>query len=192
MTIGAKLPCPSCGRLLDSSAWIDDESGWCQHCDADFDFMGFPALDAQPARVVPKAVLVAEHATCFHHPENQAEAVCETCGRFLCAVCAINFAGRLLCPECIRTATRSDINSVGSRVLYDGIALSLAVLPLLVWPVTLVTAPVALGSVFVGWRKPRSLVKGGRARLVAAGLIAVAEIVGWVFLFAFLWLRKKR
>jgi|CZKI01.1.fsa_nt_gi hypothetical protein len=192
MTIGAELPCPSCGRLLDSLAWHDAESGSCRNCRVHFEFVGFPALNARPQRAVPKAVLVAEHATCFHHPENQAEAVCEECGRFLCAVCAISFAGRLLCPECIRAATKNDINSVGSRVLYDGIALSLAALPLLMWPVTLVTAPVALGSVFVGWRKPRSLVGGGRLRFVAAGLIAVAEIVGWVFLFTFLWLRKKR
>jgi hypothetical protein len=192
MTIGAELPCPRCGRTLDSAAWIDGESGVCQNCFLDFDFVGFPALSARPPKVVPKAVLVAEHATCFHHPENQAEAVCESCGRFLCSVCAIEFAGRLLCPECIRASTKTDINSVGSRVLYGGIAMALAVVPLLVWPFTVITAPVALGTVFIGWRKPRSLVSAGRGRLVAAGIIAAAEIAAWVSVLAYLWLRKKR
>src|ERR1035438_7980369 len=74
MTIGAELPCPSCGRLLDSLAWHDAESGSCRNCRVHFEFVGFPALNARPQRAVPKAVLVAEHATCFHHPENQAEA----------------------------------------------------------------------------------------------------------------------
>jgi hypothetical protein len=192
MTIGAELACPKCGRMLDSTAWIDAECGVCPNCHVDFDFVGFPALMARPARVVPKDVLVAEHATCFYHPENQAESVCEGCGRFLCAVCAIDFAGRLLCPECIRSTTKKDINSVGSRTLYEGIAMSLAVVPLLVWPFTAITAPVAVGMVFVGWRKPRSLVAGGRAKLVVAGLIAVAEIAAWIFVLAFIWLKKKR
>ena len=193
MTIGAELPCPKCGRLLDPAlAWHDEETGACRECRTHFDFVGFPALRERHVGAVPKAVVLTEHATCYHHAENQAEAICEGCGRFLCSVCAIRFAGRLLCPGCIQAATKTDANSIGSRVLYEGIALALALLPLLVWPTSLVTAPRALATVIYGWRKPRSLVEGGRAKLVVAGLLAVLEIAGWVVLFLSMWLRRKR
>jgi B-box zinc finger protein len=191
MTIGAELPCPKCGQKLDSLAWHDAGHGSCRICRVPFDFVGFPALTFRRPDVAPKAVLVAEHATCFHHPENQAEFVCEGCGRFLCSVCAIKFGGKLLCPGCIKAGTRNDAGSIGSRTLYPGIAMSLAVLPLLAWPVTLVSAPTALGVVIAGWKKPRSLIEPGRGKMIAAAVIAVVEIAGWVALFAFLWLRKK-
>jgi hypothetical protein len=191
MTIGAELPCPKCGQRLDSLAWHDAQGGACRICRVPFDFMGFPALTFQRPKVVPKAVVLAEDATCFYHAENQAESVCEGCGRFLCSVCAIRFGGRLLCPSCIKAGTKSDPGSIPTRALYPGIALSVAVAALLVWPITFLTAPATLFVVYAGWRKPQSLVQPGRGKLVAAAIIAILEIAGWVTLFTFLWLRKK-
>jgi hypothetical protein len=191
MTIGAELPCPKCGLMLDSLAWHDANGGACRICRVRFEFIGFPALSFQRPGAVPKAVVLAEHATCFHHPENQAESVCEGCGRFLCSVCAIQFGGRILCPSCIKAGTKTDPGSIRSRALYPGIAMAVAVLPLLVWPVTLVSAPIALGIVYSGWRKPQSLVEPGRKKLIASGIIALGEIAGWVILFGSIWLRKK-
>lgn len=191
MISGPALPCPKCKRVLDPLSWHDANFGSCRACRVDFEFIGFPALTAERALAVPKDVLVAEHATCFYHAENQAEAVCESCGRFLCAVCAVEFTGRLLCPGCIAAMKSSDAQVVNQRTLFDGIAFSLAFLPLLIWPITAVTAPIALGFVIVGWRKPRSLVRRGRVRLVAAGLFALTQIAGWVFFLLWLWLWKK-
>lgn len=190
MTIGAELPCPKCGQVLDSLAWHTPTEGACRICRTRFEFMPFPALTFQRPEVAPKALVLADHATCFHHPENQAEFVCEGCGRFLCSVCAIKFGGRLLCPSCIKAGTATDPASIRSRILYPGIALALAVLPLLIWPMTLVTAPVALCVVYSGWKKPQSLVQPGRSKLVTAAVVALAEIAGWVTLFTFLWLRR--
>jgi hypothetical protein len=191
MTSGPALPCPKCKRVLDPLSWRDAQFGQCRACGVDFEFIGFPALTAARARVVPKAVLVAEHATCFYHAENQAEAVCESCGRFLCSVCSVEFTGRLLCPGCIAAVKSTDVQAIDRRTLYDGIAFALAFFPLLFWPLTLVTAPTALGFVIFGWRKPRSLVHRGRAKFIVAGLFALAQITGWVFLLLSLWLRKK-
>jgi hypothetical protein len=191
MTIGAELPCPKCGQVLDSLAWHDADGGSCRICRVRFDFMGFPALSFQRPEAVPKAVVLAEHATCFHHPENQAEAVCEGCGRFLCSVCAIRYAGRLLCPTCIKAGTETDPGSIRSRTLFPGIAMAVAVLPLLIWPCTLLSAPVALCIVYAGWRKPQSLVQPGRAKLIVAGIIALVEIALWATVLTAIWLNKK-
>jgi hypothetical protein len=191
MISGPALPCPKCKRVLDPLSWHSVNSGMCRACGVDFEFIGFPALTAARVRVVPKDVLVAEHATCFYHAENQAEAMCESCGRFLCAVCAVEFTGRVLCPGCIAGMKSTNAQAVNKRILFDGIAFSLAFLPLFVWPFTAVSAPVALGFVIVGWRKPPSLVRRGRVKLVVAGVLALAQIAGWVFFLLWIWLWKK-
>jgi hypothetical protein len=179
MTFGPALPCPNCQRVLEPTSWHSSEAGYCRNCGTGFEFSGFPALNATRARVVPKAVLVAEHATCFFHAENQAETPCASCGRFLCKVCAVEFNGRELCPACV-AAAGNEGQAVMRRTLYDGIALALAFLPLLLWPFTAVTAPAALGFVIYGWRKPRSLVSRGRGKLILAGVAATVEIVAWI------------
>jgi hypothetical protein len=194
MTAGPALPCPKCKRPLQEISWHDAGSGRCERCRTDFSFIGFPALTAEPARIVPQAVLVSDHSTCFYHSENQAELVCESCGRFLCAVCAIEFVGRRVCPNCVARSKEQDVQAIEQRTLYGGIALGTALLPVLsivFWPFTLFTAPTALGFVIFGWRRPRSLVNEGRTKLVIAGVLALLEIGGWVTVGLFAWLKKK-
>ena len=191
MTTAPALPCPRCQRVLEPSAWRDGTAGTCRRCLTEFDFVPFPALTAVRTRIAPQAAAVAEDSVCFFHAENRAETVCEDCGRLLCAVCTINFSGRKVCPACIAATKMSGAAPVvKERMLYDGLAISLALLPILAWPVTLVTAPVALGYVIYGWNKPSSLVRGrSRTRLVAAGVLAIGEIGAWVTVGVFLWLK---
>ena len=186
MPVGPALSCPKCQRKLDASSWQGEAIGACNHCLTGFEFLAFPALTARSVAVVPSAAVPTEDAVCFFHAENKAEVVCESCGRFLCAVCAIDFAGQKLCPSCIATKKAKPIQEDKSRVLFGGVALALAGLPLLMWPITAVTAPVALGYVIYGWRRPRSLVTPSRVRLVIAGLFAVLQIVGWLLFLGYL------
>lgn len=189
MTAGPALPCPQCRRVLEPISWHAENRGACWHCRTDFDFVGFPQLTAARARPMAKAVLLADSATCFYHSTNQADAACENCGRFVCSVCAIDFGGRRVCPPCIAAIKTDDVQHVTRRTLYDGIALGLAALPLLVWPVTIVTAPAALGCVIFGWRKPQSLVAPGRVKLVAAALLALIQMSAWGFVIGSAWLK---
>jgi hypothetical protein len=192
MTAGPALPCPRCKRVLGPESWIDAHHGVCFRCKTDYEFVGFPALHATRARIAPQAAVLAADSVCFFHAENRAEAICEGCGRLLCPVCTVPFAGQKLCPTCISAAKVSQApNITRDRVLFDGIAMVLAWLPLLIWPFTLITAPVALGIAIYGWNKPGSLVRGpGRVRLVIAMIIALVQIGGWITLGVFVWLRK--
>lgn len=189
MTAGPALPCPHCRRVLEPISWHAANRGSCWHCRNDFAFVGFPQLNAQRRRPVPKAVLVAESATCFYHATNEAEAICEACGRFVCVVCAVDFGGRRVCPPCITITKAEDAQQVTRRTLFDGIALGLAVLPILFWPLTILTAPAALGCVIYGWRKPRSLVGGRPTKFIVAGLLALLQVTGWVFIVGRAWWR---
>ena len=68
------------------------------------------------------------------------------------------------------------------RTLYDSIALSLAVLPLVIlffWFFTIVTAPMALFIAIRYWNAPRSIVHRTRIRYVVAMTVASVEIAAW-------------
>lgn len=180
---GPALSCPRCQRVLDAGSWHDEHSGRCVRCSAEFEFFPFRALVAVRASHAAQAVVVAEESVCFFHAENRAEAVCEECGRLLCPVCAINLGGKKICPTCISSSkTSPSAQLVRERSLPDNLALTLAVLPLLIWPFTLVTAPVALWFSIRGWKHPGSVVRGvGRVRLILASLIAGVQIAVWLF-----------
>ena len=75
MISGPALPCPQCRKVLESISWHDANRGCCWSCRTDYEFLGFPALTLTRPRLVPAAVLEAEHATCFFHHSNQAETV---------------------------------------------------------------------------------------------------------------------
>jgi hypothetical protein len=187
MTAAVGLTCPSCKRVLEPDAWRDSARRKCRACNTEFEFMAFPALAATRSAVAPQTAVPAADSTCFFHPENRTEAVCDQCGRFLCAICAVPFNGQKLCPTCISAQRSSGAEpTIRERTLFAGLAVSLAILPLLIWPVTVVTAPVALGLVCYGWNKPGSLVRGrGRWKLVVAGIFSLAEIAGWIAFLVF-------
>ena len=192
MTTGPALSCPSCKRVLEVHSWRDDAGGSCGRCRVDFDFIGFPALRAGRTRVAAQATAVAEDSVCYFHTENRAEVVCDDCGRMLCAVCTLNFAGRKVCPTCLSAVKKSDAApAVRSRTIHDRVALMLALAPMIIWPLTIVSAPVTIGLVVHGWKKPCSLVLGrSRGRFIAAGVIAALQIGVWLTVGVMLWLKR--
>src|SRR3954465_3607531 len=92
------ISCPQCQTKL--GPWILEVkgAGVCRYCRTPFEFRPFPALHAPPPKVEAR-VATTDDAVCFFHSDNTAEAVCESCGRFLCTVCAIHFASKKLCPS---------------------------------------------------------------------------------------------
>ena len=156
-----------------------------------FELVDFPALYQSPEnRSESTQGALPEEASCFFHTQNRAEHVCEACGRFLCPVCTVNFGGRKLCPSCIAQDQKKAPEAEQGRVLWDGIALSLSVLPLILYPLTCLTAPVALGMAIVGWKKPSSLIRGNRVRLILAMVVSSLQIIAWVTFVTALILRK--
>ena len=185
----AGLRCPKCHKQLEEVSWHEAGAGSCRACLTDFTCVRFPALVAKPERVVPQAVKVEAGATCFFHDDNEAAATCTQCGRFLCAVCAIDMDGEVKCSNCIASKRKVSAEAVDSRILWDRVALGLAFFPIIIWPFTLVTAPTALGLAIFGWKKPQSLVSGGRARMIFAMVLAGIQIVTWVTLLGMAWLK---
>jgi hypothetical protein len=167
-------PCPLCGDLVQTEV--------------------FPALFRSPTRGRGgEALLVEGESSCFYHPQKKAVVPCDGCGRFLCGLCDCQLHGEHFCPACLEVGRQKGrIKRLeNQRTLYDGIALSLAVFPLLMYYFIIVTAPIALYLAIRHWNSPLSIVHRTKARLVLAIILATAEIIGWCIGAYFLFTRIK-
>ncbi len=176
------LLCSSCHRPLATEQCNNAESFRCPHCSVQLQVELFPAmLRALNEQGTLGAVAGDGEASCFYHPDKQAATVCSSCGRFLCSLCEIELGGQYLCPVCFEQGRQSEqiASLVTKRVLHDSIALSIALVPLLIWPVTLITAPIAFSLAIYAWRKPTSILRRTKLRLLAALFFSGVQIVGW-------------
>ena len=159
----------------------------CPRCLTHLRVFAFPALRRSTSAAVAAPTMGLGEASCFYHAAKQAVVACDSCGRFLCALCDVEIGSAHRCPSCLEAgAEKRSVETIDNRrTLYDGLALTLALAPLLIWPFTLITAPAALYVVFRYWRAPLSILPRTRVRFVIAGLLALAQIGGWALLFYF-------
>lgn len=123
-----------------------------------------------------------KEAGCFYHPAKKAAVACSVCGRFLCALCDVEFNDRHLCPACLEKGkTKRKIKNLENhRVCYDTVALSIALISsLFIWP-TILSAPVVLFLVIRYWNAPGSIIPRSKIRFALAFGIAGLQIVGWI------------
>lgn len=191
----AAIACTRCRMPVPREAWNRGEPEACGRCGATLRADVFPAHFAGLAVGAAPETLVAEgDASCFNHPGKRALLPCDSCGRFLCALCDVEFRGRHLCPSCLEAQKKKGELAVleTERTLYDRIALSLAIYPMLLFYLTVLTAPAAIFISLRYWRAPGSLVRGKKPRFVVAILVALAQIAGWVTLAVFLYTFNQR
>jgi hypothetical protein len=176
------VKCSKCGLALNEAMFNQPDWSNCPSCSSPLRVEVFPALFKTPAPARPAQALVHEgEASCFYHPNKRAMVPCEVCGRFLCALCDLELNGQHLCPACLASGQKKGklSNLDNRRVLYDSLALTLALLPLFVWPFTLLTAPAALFVAIRYWRAPGSVVQRTKIRLILAMFFALVQIAGW-------------
>jgi hypothetical protein len=174
-------------HVLDTPAWTH-----CSVCRSTIRMLGFPAafrkLDVGAGL---DSVLAEGQSSCFYHSKKRAVLPCDGCGRFLCSLCDIELSGQHLCPGCLETGRKKGKlkQLQNQRVRYDTIALSLAVLPVLLLVtvgLTVFTAPAAIFVALRYWKIPSSLLPHTRIRFVVAVLLAVCQLAGWAWLAVFL------
>lgn len=189
------LTCPKCRRLLSPEEVA--QGAPCPSCRAAFETLVFPAMFEGPRRGRSSERLAADdQAACFYHAGRKAEAVCDHCGRFLCATCDLEIFNQHLCPQCVEAARET--NQFGrlenQYTRWDKVALSVAV-----WPIVLgfcfmfwfwiVTAPIAI-YICLRYRKERlSLLPVVKWRFGVAFVLAVLQLL--FFVGAMIWLRDS-
>jgi hypothetical protein len=184
------VQCPKCRAALLEGVINQTELSPCPACGVPLQVEIFPAFFR---RINPgqggETIMVEGESSCFYHPQKKAVLPCEGCGRFLCGLCDCELKGQHFCPVCLETGkTRGKIKNLqNERTLYDSIALSLAVYPMVIAVFiyfTFITAPMALFVAIRHWKSPLSLVRRTRTRLVIAIILSSLQILGWVCLMA--------
>ena len=176
--------CPKCKTPLPTIAAVKADFDFCPGCGAAILAISFPALARSLASGSVGQTIVAEgEAGCFYHPQRRSIVACSACGRFLCALCDVELDGQHLCPGCIETGQRKGklVQLENRRILYDNMALAIAVIPLLIFmvPATIATAPTAVVCGILWWKKQSSIVPRTRIRLILAIVLGLLQIAAW-------------
>lgn len=189
------IACPVCTRALPPGAWNLDYETYCPNCRAPITALVFPAFLRGDGAAMAEFAVEGTEATCFYHARKKAHVPCDQCGRFLCALCQVELNGQNWCPSCIDAHRKQGkLATLDSRrMLYDNMALLIATAPLLVWPLTIISAMATLFVVIRYWNKQFTIVPRTKTRFVIAAVIALFELVGSGFLlYLFVLLGRSR
>jgi DNA-directed RNA polymerase subunit RPC12/RpoP len=188
--VAIPIQCCRCNAELPREAIEARDGAICPNCNSEVMVRAFPAILTKPEVVSPAAIQAGEgEATCFFHPGKTAAAPCSRCGRFLCQLCKVEFRGEDWCPECLSSGMQKKKIATleNHRTLYDSIALAMTILPWpFFWPFTIFIAPAALYVTVRYWNAPLSILRRTKIRFVAAIVLALAQIAGWIWLVVFL------
>ena len=180
------IPCTKCNKPIPYQLYNTSELVDCPSCGVSLQVEVFPAmLKEREKGQSGENIIIENESSCFFHPKKRAVVPCAECGRFLCALCDIEFNGRHLCPQCLEVGEKKrKMKSLETqRVLYDDIALALAIIPVIfIWP-TVITAPMSLFIAIRHWNSPLSIIPRTKVRFIIAMGISSLQITGWAFLF---------
>lgn len=190
--------CTSCSTPVPAAYLNAPDLAACPSCNAGLLVRAFPALSRPIAQGhAGERITEAGQAACYYHPNKTAHVPCEACGRFICALCDVELHGQHLCPACIESGRRKGALTTleNRRLLWDNIALFIAVLPIatvLFWFLTIVTSPAAILLAIIGWRKPPSLVpRWSKFRFVFTIIFSIATLGGWIAVIYFVSTQSK-
>ncbi len=174
------VTCPKCGESLPEPPSPDGETA-CPMCHKRLFYHTFPAMNWMHGKgALPGNPLSDDDARCFSHPDKLAASNCAKCGAYMCKLCELDIAGRLLCPTCFN-ADKDKIDAFKKEgFLYDNLMLLLSLLCLGICYLNLLVAPVVLGASFYYWNKVQTPYPRSRWRFVAAIAISSLIIIAWV------------
>lgn len=177
--------CPNCQQSLPGAYSNTSAPITCPACTKRVWVAVFPAFfRTTAAGAAAESILEEGVSSCFYHEQRKAVVACAACGRFLCALCDLEFDGQHHCPACLNAGRKKGRMPTleTSRTLHDSTALLLALLPLTVVlaPFAIITAPVAVYFAILSWKRPNSLVPRGRWRSHLALILGVLGVIGWI------------
>jgi len=184
--IATLVQCPKCRiELLEERLFNQSSMAPCRGCGSPLQIEVFPAYFRRNTAVADSETsLIEGESTCFYHSSKRAVIPCQGCGRFLCALCDCELHGQHFCPVCLEAGkTKGKIKNLqNERTRWDGIALALAIYPVVTivfWVFSIVTAPIALFISIRYWNAPRSIFHRTKIRFVLAIIFSSVEIFFW-------------
>ena len=178
------IECPKCKAVLSANVINSFELTKCNACRVTLRVDAFPAIYRKlETSTSGENIAHSSEASCYYHQRKKAVNHCSMCGRFLCALCNLEIGNQVLCPVCLETGEEKKKLDVleNHRILYDNIALFIAILPfsLIFWFLSPISAPVVLFITIRFWKAPTSLTHRSKIRFIAAFVLAGIQLAGW-------------
>lgn len=125
----AGTACPRCGVPLKHET-LTSGTQLCPRCSKPFEAVHFLPVEPLAAVAEIAGLDPSAGAPCGKHARNKAEAACQRCGQFMCALCRIDADGKAYCPPCFeRLSGEGALQSTATRLRnYGGLSLSCAIL----------------------------------------------------------------
>jgi len=176
------VPCARCSMPLPKWELRNGEAANCTSCGSRNTVRLFPAALAEATAARGETALAGD-AACFDHPGKRAVSACQQCGRFVCQLCAVEFGSGVWCPSCVAASSGKarSVNSGTSRMLYDTWALFIPFALLVIWPLTILSAPAVVALAIMKWKQPISLVRRNRWRFGVGLAVALLEGGLWIW-----------
>ena len=176
------VTCSKCKAILPAGEFNAELLAPCPSCGTPIVAYVFPALFREHTITQAERLVVEGEASCFYHPQKKALIPCDSCGRFLCALCDVELNGKHLCPGCLESGQKKGkLKSLENRrILYDRIALAAAILPLLFLWTSIIGAPIALYVAIRYWKEPCSILGNSKTRFIIAIILSALQIIGWI------------
>jgi hypothetical protein len=177
-----KLLCAKCGVEINPLVLKEDAPYTCPSCRNLQHTEVFPAFfeDVEKGKNPEKAV-VDEEARCFNHPDKVAVVPCSECGIYLCDLCDINADGVHFCSKCFKNNKNKLDAFVTRAVVYDEFLFNLSLVPVLFFPLTILTAPAVLICAFIFRSKlDDAPYKRSHWMYYTAITLATVQLIGWL------------
>lgn len=178
------LRCNTCNGALGRPSGPGTDTVQCSICGSITQRWCFPALYRVATGHTGVPVVEEGQSSCMNHPAKRAETVCDNCGKFLCALCDIDWNGEHLCTDCVQF--RRDANHGGALkteyLHYDTIAVIVAGVAMLGMFFGLggIIALIVPYLAFRYWNTPWRPVPYWKWRMVAAVLLACLVFIAWL------------
>ena len=179
--------CPFCDATLPAEK-LHTGMVTCDACRNTFEATAFepPQRPMQLAQTVIGAGPEGANA-CSTHPGNAAVTSCDRCGLFICSLCEMNVGSGTYCPACFdRVRAEGMLPEVATSYRdYAGMARIAIFGGIVVW----FLAPLFAGaSLYYAGKAMKQRREEGRSRVgvVVFGLIAVAQFLGSLAFFGFM------
>ncbi len=182
------LICPGCKAEISVTEGTQGMQVFaCPSCREPLEVEVFPALWRAPHAGRTGDLVTGGEAGCFVHADRRAEAACDACGRFMCALCEVRVGEKHFCIACLEEGRRGGklLQVERSRTIFAFVAIRIALFGILLGPFAPVAglSAVTLGAMGLG--KPASVT--GRRYLGAAflGIVLGAGVsIPWLFWWA--------
>ncbi|MGA1865505.1 MAG: hypothetical protein ACMUHX_10625 [bacterium] len=186
-----RIRCPRCLAALTNDFFTDPSGSICRNCGLIITGRLFPRFFNNNTEEKSSTEASSDYeSSCFFHQKKLAVSHCSECGRFLCALCELNIEDRILCPICLEKLDQEKrLKTFTNQITFwDSITVSMAILPLLLWPLTIITAPLTLIYIWRHFKDNNNhIIPRKRWRFYIAGLFAGIELTGWaIFLVIFI------